>query len=122
MHDVLSARIEAIEGHLARRLHLRRTALPGMLRAARGRLPRPVLRQARELATAKAALSDPAAAQDLNLPRIAATCDLMERALAAVPEGRYRRRARAARIAGAALNLLAVAGLFWAVLLWRGGA
>lgn len=106
---------------MADRLYLPRQDLRGLLRAARGRLPRPVLRQARELVDVRARLASPATAKTLNVSRARATCDLLERALAQVPEGKYRRRFWSARVGGVALNLLLVIGLVTAFLWWQGG-
>ena len=122
MHDDLKARIVRLEETMSDRLHLRHAGLGHQLRAARGRLPRAILRQGRELAEAKARLANPATAKALNVSRLAATCDLMERALAAVPEGKYRRRFWSARIGMAALNVLAVIALALLFAWWRGVA
>lgn len=122
MHDDVQRRIRAIEILMSDRLHLTHGRLDGLLRAARGRLPRGVLRQGRELVDAQARLANPATARAVRIERVTATCDLMERALRAVPEGKYRRRYWSARAGVAALNLLAVVGLFALFMWWRGAA
>ncbi|WP_179379138.1 hypothetical protein [Jannaschia marina] len=122
MHGDLLQRIANVEALMAERLYLGRGRLDRQLRAARGRLPRRVLRQARELVEAREMLANPATARTVKANRIAATCDLMERALHAVPEGKYRRRYWSARAGMAALNVLAVIALLAVVLWWRGHA
>lgn len=119
MHNDLQQRIEGVERLLSDRLHLN-GRLDGMLRAARGRLPRRVLRQAAELVDARKRLANPATAKAVKPERVAATCDLMERALQAVPEGKYRRRYWAARAGMAALNVLIVIVLLLLFVWWRG--
>lgn len=121
MHADLSARIDALERRLAERLHLRAGAgLPAKLRAARGRLPRRALARARELVDARALLASPGAAAALDAGRAHDTCALLERHLDAVPEGKWRRRARAALWGRIALQVLVVILLVLAVLRWRG--
>jgi len=122
MHRDLLSRISALEDAMADRLYLPKQNLASLLRAARGRLPRPVLRQARELVDVRARLENPATAKALNLQRANATCDLLERALAEVPEGKYRRRFWSARVGSAAMNVLLVLLLFGAFLWWRQGS
>ncbi|TFL19137.1 hypothetical protein [Jannaschia formosa] len=119
MHRDIAARIDAVEAALGERLHLS-GPLKAKLAGARGRLPRAALAQARELLAARAMLDNPATARHLDAGRIRDTCAMLERHLAAVPEGKYRRRARSAMIGGAALRVLAVLAAFLAFVAWRG--
>ncbi|PWJ22507.1 hypothetical protein [Jannaschia seohaensis] len=119
MHRDVAARIDAVEAALGERLHLS-GSLEAKLAGARGRLPRAALAQARELSTARAMLANPATARNLDAGRVVETCAMLERHLAAIPEGKYRRRARSGLIGLVALRLLIVFGLVLAVLAWRG--
>ncbi|MFO6465669.1 hypothetical protein ACK8OR_14840 [Jannaschia sp. KMU-145] len=119
MHDATLTRIERTEALLAERLHLR-GRLADKLASARGRLPRAALAQGRELVDAKARLANPATARDLDPRRIEATCAMLDRHLAAIPEGKFRRRDRSALIGLAAIRVLIVIVLFAVILSWRG--
>ncbi|WP_371154853.1 hypothetical protein [Jannaschia sp. 2305UL9-9] len=119
MHAHLNDRIGGIDALLAERLHLT-GSLRDKIADARGRLPRVALAQARELIEAQDRLSNPATARALDPARVEATCAMLERHLHAVPEGKYRRRARSALIGLVAVRLLIVMVLFFALLVWRG--
>ncbi|UWQ17585.1 hypothetical protein [Jannaschia sp. M317] len=119
MQDRLLNRIDEVDALLGERLHLS-GPLRRKLSAARGRLPRVALRQARELLEAKGRLANPTTARALDRSRVEQTCAMLERHLSAVPEGKYRKRAWSAMIAVIALRVLAVLVLVGVVLIWRG--
>lgn len=119
MHAHLKDRIGGIDALLGTRLHLS-GSLKDKLAAGRGRLPRVALAQARELVEAQARLANPATARTLDPSRVEATCAMLERHLAAVPEGKYRRRAWSGLFGIIAVRILIVLALLLTVLVWRG--
>lgn len=119
MQSDLNQRISRIDALLGERLYLR-GSLREKLADAKGRLPATALKQARELVQARDMLANPNLATKLDRTRIAATCDMLERHLDAVPEGKYRRRAWSAMFGTMALRVLIVIALFLAIIWWRG--
>lgn len=120
-HAELKSRIDALEARMAEQLHLQaRSGLPGLLRAAKGRLPKRAIQDAAELVSVRSMLANPGAAGSIDVSRAVETCEMLERHLDAIPDGKYRRRAWSALWGGIALQILVVLALLFVVLRWRG--
>ncbi len=111
---------DRVEALLAERLKLRGRGLAGKLKQARGALPKHIRAELALLAQAQQQAQNPKLLQQIDYGRVAEAYDACLQHLTAIGRGKRRRVAAINLLGSIAFRLLAVAGLVFAVLIWRG--
>lgn len=117
--DEMRARLSSLEDKMRDRLYINAPDLRRLLIAARGRLPRRILRRAQELMEFEARLAHPAMAATTDAARFRETCAIVEDALRSVPDGKYRRRQWWGTTGLVAVRVLTVLAALSTFLWWK---
>ncbi|GKY88083.1 hypothetical protein [Sinisalibacter aestuarii] len=116
----LQARADRLAHLIEERLDIRGTGLSAKLGRGGRRLPRAVRDAGEQLLLAQRMAATPKLARQIDYDRIAAACDVAERMLGRIDPWERRTTFAVNWLAGNAFNLIVVAALALAVIVWRG--